>query len=832
MANEKTPVVWDDSTKKHRPLGQGEKMGGLSASSLLSSDSGNLITTGSDGLAFLSGSGIADPAADNLIETSAQGKLKVDMDRIVEWLDGHPQDAKDIADAIHVVSGDSGNLIHEGSDKGAFLSNAQLAAAIAGLTDAQRQALAAELADGTTITASGGKLHAAEQKGDADYLADGTTITASGGKLHVSPSALADGQTIVASGGKLKVNYGAGLKYNSSTGKLEVVFQDLTVDQLLALCDPNGGISANNKGLYVDFSKMDMSSFQELVDSLHVPFWVGETVGGERIGTEFYVNNYREAITEPEYTRHAYGGYVKQVSGQNVWFRFRDEGTDLQYDEWQSAGWVVEQVGTGDNAVYYRYRNSGSSTAERQTGQTLVGNADAELRRQNLGGCATRTMYYVRSVSSELVRFDLRYTVTQAEATTFASDGWFTDSKTDEDTGVTTWYRYRNRGKSLEAQKAGIEPPSGITEAGNYYDYYWYLGNNVEVDSTDGTRYGRSEEHPWRTIAFATQTLCKNYNISSNTVHINVRGHAVTAAGKTIALEYPGETYTEAVALPLQQRTTGAIVIRPNTHFETVGTGNNAVTTEVRDIVDVEYATTAGGSAFSHTGGSWYLDDMNIKLVVNPQTSASATFPHILTSSDSSGSVRLRHDNLSFEDNTAPSLSTGPAVLRRGSVDIRLIHGSAGSISISNHNTNVINGNGEKEPVVSEYESTWSGIKGNASVRWFYLENGTTLIMTRTDNTDPRGYVYHVSGRFSYFCHALQDSLYRTLGTGTDPIWEYTAGDPENYVDGTCTGIRWALTSGAHITTSAANGAAATVYFPGHAAGSTDSHSWMSPTPE
>ena len=166
------PVVYDDSTNKHRPLGSGERMDGLSASSIISADSGNLITTGSDGLAFLSGPGIADPAADNLIEATSAGKLKVDIDRIVEWLDGHSSDAKDIADAINVVSGDSGNLVHKGSDSGAYMSSAQLAAAIAGLTAAQLQAIAAllapDLADGLTVVLNAaGKLSVGDISGVA-----------------------------------------------------------------------------------------------------------------------------------------------------------------------------------------------------------------------------------------------------------------------------------------------------------------------------------------------------------------------------------------------------------------------------------------------------------------------------------------------------------------------------------------------------------------------------------------------------------------------------------------------------------------------------------------
>ena len=142
MANEKTPVVWDDTTKKHRPLGSGEKMGGLSASSMISSDSGNLLQQGSDGLMLVTGGSIADPRADNLLEESDNGKLQVTSDRVVEWLEGHPQAAAAIAEAVKVVSGDSGNIVTAGTDKGAFMSKATLTSAVSTMTPAQMSALA------------------------------------------------------------------------------------------------------------------------------------------------------------------------------------------------------------------------------------------------------------------------------------------------------------------------------------------------------------------------------------------------------------------------------------------------------------------------------------------------------------------------------------------------------------------------------------------------------------------------------------------------------------------------------------------------------------------
>lgn len=239
------PVVYDDSNKKHRPLGSGEKMDGLSASSIISSQSGNLITTGSDGLAYATGSGIADPAADNLIEATSGGKLKVDMDRVIEWLDGHPADAKTLSEAIKVVSGDSGNLIAKGSDKGAYMSSASLANALAGMSAAQLQQLAGALADGKTIVASGGKL-----------TVDPTSATAA--QLNKISSA------IRKSGGGLSVG---------SDGKLSVDFASMDPAIMravvLSMVQQGGGIGVDQNGqLFVDFDSMPTDKFEAMLKSL------------------------------------------------------------------------------------------------------------------------------------------------------------------------------------------------------------------------------------------------------------------------------------------------------------------------------------------------------------------------------------------------------------------------------------------------------------------------------------------------------------------------------------------------------------------------------------
>ena len=214
MANEKTPVVWDDDAKKHRPLGSGEKMGGLSASSMISSDSGNLLQQGSDGLMLVTGSSLADPRADNLLEESDSGKLQVTSDRIVEWLDGHPQAAAAIADAVKVVSEDSGNVIVQGSDKGAFMSKEVLTSAVSEMTPAQMSALA-----------------------DA--------LRKAGGGLNVDPAT-----------GKLVVDFGS-------------MDPAIMRGVVLSMVQQGGGIAVDGNGqIYVDFDSMPTAKFESLLKSL------------------------------------------------------------------------------------------------------------------------------------------------------------------------------------------------------------------------------------------------------------------------------------------------------------------------------------------------------------------------------------------------------------------------------------------------------------------------------------------------------------------------------------------------------------------------------------
>lgn len=213
MASEKTPVVWDDDAKKHRPLGSGEKMGGLSASSMISSDSGNLLQQGSDGLMLVTGSSLADPRADNLLEESANGKLQVTSDRVVEWLEGHPQAAAALAEAVKVVSEDSGNVIAAGTDKGAFLSKDAISGAVSTMSAAQLSTLA-------------------------------NALRKQGGGLSVG------------SDGKLSVDFGS-------------MDPAIMRNVVLSMVQQGGGIAVDQSGkLYVDFDNMPTDKFEALLKSL------------------------------------------------------------------------------------------------------------------------------------------------------------------------------------------------------------------------------------------------------------------------------------------------------------------------------------------------------------------------------------------------------------------------------------------------------------------------------------------------------------------------------------------------------------------------------------
>lgn len=148
----------------------------------------------------------------------------------------------------------------------------------------------------------------------------GLTID-SDGKIAIDYAALAAGQLkinggILSDNGRIYIDSqtgmdnarrklfsaglaGTGIKVNQTTGVLEVALaqagaglsQTELASFLAALIGEGGGLAVDENGkLIVDFSKMGMERITDLMNSLHVPLWCGEsTFDGKQIPSVFNV---------------------------------------------------------------------------------------------------------------------------------------------------------------------------------------------------------------------------------------------------------------------------------------------------------------------------------------------------------------------------------------------------------------------------------------------------------------------------------------------------------------------------------------------------------------
>ena len=134
-----TPVYYDSETKTHKPMGEGQVVDPKLIA--LSADDANILKTHDDGL-YVPAPAAPEPvtaqdllSADkpNYLRLGNDGKLKVDGNDVLSnggsnLLTINPVDNKIQLDedtlrgSLHIVSGDKGNVIVEGSDKGAYLS--------------------------------------------------------------------------------------------------------------------------------------------------------------------------------------------------------------------------------------------------------------------------------------------------------------------------------------------------------------------------------------------------------------------------------------------------------------------------------------------------------------------------------------------------------------------------------------------------------------------------------------------------------------------------------------------------------------------------------------
>lgn len=134
-----TPVYYDSETKTHKPMGEGQVVDPKLIA--LSADDANILETHDDGL-YVPAPAAPEPvtaqdllSADkpNYLRLGNDGKLKVDGNDVLSnggsnLLTINPVDNKiqldedTLRSSLHIVSGDKGNVIVEGSDKGAYLS--------------------------------------------------------------------------------------------------------------------------------------------------------------------------------------------------------------------------------------------------------------------------------------------------------------------------------------------------------------------------------------------------------------------------------------------------------------------------------------------------------------------------------------------------------------------------------------------------------------------------------------------------------------------------------------------------------------------------------------
>lgn len=243
--SQKTPLVFDDASQQHRPLRVGETLTNNAVP--VSAQAGNLLSVAADGL-FVADPGQpvgppVSPAEGNYLRLAADGGLYVGGNDVLSNGDDNllridatdkkikltKADVVDAASTIKIVSGDTGNMLTVGSDKGAFLASSTVAAAVPVSTDPNniltKDPMGALLVSSTTL---------------ASDLVSPTTPNAlvidSTGKLYVDPvpvitpddlrSADADNQLVLGSDDKLYVHKVTPAGFVSQTDKILVVSND------------------------------------------------------------------------------------------------------------------------------------------------------------------------------------------------------------------------------------------------------------------------------------------------------------------------------------------------------------------------------------------------------------------------------------------------------------------------------------------------------------------------------------------------------------------------------------------------------------------------------
>ena len=297
------------------------------------------------------------------------------------------------------------------------------------------------------------------------------------------------------------------------------------------------------------------------------------------------------------------------------------------------------------------------------------------------------------------------------------------------------------------------------------YKYFTIDGNNYGIldNNIDENEYGKSIDNAWTSLAYAVNTIAKNYNINSQSIYVRVKEG----------------TYTESITLSSQTRTTGFIMISPYAQSEIVKLYRESYT----------------GKIISHEGGRWILNQLNLEFKIKSNTSSGSTTPGFIVSSSGDENLGIRRCNFNFIDNT-----TNVEGASYKSINFRGINATGGRISWNNmaitsdpfkySSTNKAN------PVTTMSGSIQNNGGSDLTVFWIYVENGGLINFgTSDDATNEAKFTSNtpkisVSGSFSEFLHALTQGIVRSQGTG----------NLVEFIDDNTTGKKYNVLSGAIVT--------------------------------
>jgi hypothetical protein len=195
---------------------------------------------------------------------------------------------------------------------------------------------------------------------------------------------------------------------------------------------------------------------------------------------------------------------------------------------------------------------------------------------------------------------------------------------------------------------------------------------------------------------------------------------------------------------------------------------------------------------FRHIGGTWHIEDFDLKLIIHNNSSGSTIHPGAISSTSGLGTIYVQNTNITIEDNTTKTEDSKTAQ----SGEVRVFSLTGGKLGIYGSSPNF--------PGPAN-NMTWSRTgTGIMSFKWFYATNTSSVVggfsggSGTLENTYGTGAtrwdspVINVKGAFTAFAHLDLGSVWR--GTGTSPnVAIYFKGDS------TATGTRYVLNYGSSV---------------------------------